>query len=176
MRQIGGLGSVGASGWCQRHASEIRGLSATDRCLDLVNIAFEVAQKHACADDSSVSCGLFVDVSQSTDRAPWSQNGLRALTTGCEVFAFSLKRTLHPVEHLSVMGFQPPIKTDGLSVSQIRDLAGEGMAMPSIAMALISVLTSLSGKEKVRRIVSLFARNSFPELCFQKVSWKSVLV
>ena len=43
IREAHGLGEVGSSGWFQRHAKHVRGFSATDRTVDLLNIAFEVA-------------------------------------------------------------------------------------------------------------------------------------
>ena len=72
------------------------------------------------------------------------ESSWRALTTSSEVFAFDLLRGLHPIEHLRVLGWQNP-NINGLSARQIRDLAGEAMAIPSVTLAVMCLLTSLPG-------------------------------
>eukprot|EP00971_Amphidinium_carterae_P161361 3199731-Amphidinium_carterae.1 len=137
--------SEGRSKWTERNLSAIRGIDADDaRALDVIDLCFQVGRATGRS-EVEINQNAIVDVSQDGERQAWSFNGvIRSLTTSSETFIFKEARTMQPVEHLLALGFANPVVT-GLSASKIRDLAGEAMPLPPIAICAMALLTSLPG-------------------------------
>ena len=77
--------------------------------------------------------GSFVDISQSHGRRPFNMPGAAAhtLTTGSQLYSFEHRRVLEPAEHLALQGYP-----DGFSASKLRAIAGEGIALPCLALVI----------------------------------------
>ena len=121
----------------------LKGLSRTDRVLDLIDVGFAWFSSKEGATDS-----IYIDVSQDVGHKPWSRGFVRSLTTSSEVYDGDSDRILLPQEHLALLGFGA-VTLGELSHRQIRDLAGESMSPPCVGLVLLSmaeVLLSLDNK------------------------------
>eukprot|EP00971_Amphidinium_carterae_P352208 6492482-Amphidinium_carterae.2 len=125
------------NGWWQQHSHECRGLVATARQQALINAA--VAERNSLA----LASDVYVDVSQSLSRRPWSET-LRAMTTSTDLFSIKRKRAIVAVETLQLLGFPKPSQC---SPSVLRDLLGECMAPPTVALATLAVLAELAEQQ-----------------------------
>eukprot|EP00971_Amphidinium_carterae_P305104 6062668-Amphidinium_carterae.3 len=132
--------------WTQQNAHKIRGLvGKKERVLDLLDIGYLIAKKNMPdANDADVAKDLYCDISQSAERRPFSQGELRTLTTSSELFSYGQARLLLPCEHLLALGFGK-VDLRNISGSAQKSLAGGAFALPTMAMALSSVVTSLPG-------------------------------
>eukprot|EP00971_Amphidinium_carterae_P231732 4599076-Amphidinium_carterae.2 len=115
------------------------------RVLDVINLAWQVTVKKIGADVLN-PFKLFVDVSQSGHHKPWVYGKLRSITTSSVIFNFGAKRCLLPEETFAILGF------DGVDCSTLsgwvkKDLVGECMALPSIAMCLSALCSALQPNE-----------------------------
>ena len=85
----------------------------------------------------------FIDVSQAAARKAWS-TGVRALVTGSSIFCVPLQRLLSPSEHLELLGwYGPDVSTDAFGPCVLKNLAGEGMSVPSVTLVTICGLLAL---------------------------------
>ena len=94
------------------------------------------------ADKALTSPAVILDTSQSIMRKPWSRH-VRSICSGSCLYMFAEDRCPIPVEHLRLLGWIRELQTRSLSSAQIRDLAGESMACPSVAVATACLLLSL---------------------------------
>ena len=111
-----------------------------ERTRDLVDLAF--------ASQPSVhglkSPHFFVDLSQGAERAPWSTH-VRSIVQHSLIYSYKADRTLCPEEMLRLLGFDDhrlQFKI-GLSAGQLRSMAGQAMAVPSIGLVLVAVCRAL---------------------------------
>ena len=83
------------------------------------------------------------EISQSAGRRPWTSAGgvLRCLSTSSTLFSFSKRRTSTGLEHLGLLGFVG-VNSNGLTQSQLRNLAGEAMSLPQIALVEAALLAA----------------------------------
>ena len=98
-----------------------------------------------CCEKENGSAGLFVDVSQSASRRPWSR-GLRSIMCSSSFYSFEKDRELISREHFLALGW-PAAKLDhfppALSEAQLKGLAGEATSLPCVTLVMLSVLTQL---------------------------------
>ena len=110
-----------------------------ERTRDFVNVAYGVLQK-TCPDEAAVMAHT-LDVSQCISRRPWSAQ-LRNLTTSSQLFNMAQDRLLTPHEHFRVLGLER-VSLSGLTPHQAKELAGQAMAAPCIAVPLHCVIATL---------------------------------
>eukprot|EP00971_Amphidinium_carterae_P339074 6476680-Amphidinium_carterae.4 len=132
--------------WTQMNAHNVRSLvGKKERVMDLLDIGYLIAKKNAPdASDEDLCKDLFCDISQSADRRPFSQGELRTLTTSSELFSYGQARLLLPCEHLLALGFDK-LELKNISATAVKSMAGGAFALPTMAMALSSVVMSLPG-------------------------------
>eukprot|EP00971_Amphidinium_carterae_P315173 6264523-Amphidinium_carterae.1 len=141
--------------WKSRHADMLRKASVTDwtsdmfdrfdytgfnttRQQDLIRTVFLILEQEHGREQAKT---YFVDVSQDIRRKKWSQS-CTTITTSTSLFSYAVGRKVAPQELLQLLGFCN-IKLENLSGNEIKSLAGEAMAMPSIALAVHSVVACL---------------------------------
>ena len=129
------LEAVGVPDIVAPFRGELGGLS-TARTADLVQTVWKILSHTTDCPQSYV-----VDVSQCISRKAWSKDQLRSMTTSSYYYHFGKGRCLVPREYMRALGF-PPVNTEGLEPGAIRNLAGEAMAPPAIALALLSVIAA----------------------------------
>eukprot|EP00971_Amphidinium_carterae_P348147 6490349-Amphidinium_carterae.2 len=161
--KVRGGGPIGAStAWKNKHA-EVRkkekcegipcwagtdtlqwpGLE-TQRVKDVINLAWQVNVKKLGADLIN-PFKLYVDVSQSGHHRPWVYGKLRSVTTSSVIFNFGARRCLLPEEVFAILGFDEA-KFGTLSSFAKKDLVGECMALPCVAMCLAALCSVLPYK------------------------------
>ena len=117
------------------------------RILDSIDIGFE----YACRGDESQAADFVLDTSQQVERCPWKGRGkgFKTLTQSSELFIYAKDRLAHPIEHLNVLGFLThPDSSFELDMScvtdhQIRSMAGEAMAMPTLSVVMLSLIYAM---------------------------------
>ena len=143
------MGIENTASWTAKQSpSMLEGLHQRQRALEVVDMAVAVtALQHPHESPDEINARLFVDVSQSASRKPWSSDAvLRTLTGSSRIFSPRYGRVLLPHEHLAVLGFPRVIEaTESLTASEVRDLAGDAMSVPSITMIVIALMTSIPG-------------------------------
>ena len=124
---------VPANSYVCRHS--IQGLASSERVAELLDIVREVQGADAPH--------TIVDVSQCLSRKPYSTSATTVTRTS-EFYSFSLHRMVTPVEHMVMLGFDvPSLRISHLAQSCIKDLSEDAMACPSIACALLALLSSV---------------------------------
>ena len=132
------------SPWTSRAEFRGAGMRLNDRKKDLLDVVvadrmYRSKKLHQGLDSKQIAelmKDVWLDVSQSHSRKVTSTAPRRTLTTSSEVYAFGRDRVLLPTEHLALQGhFAPTLKLP-LTARQVRSLAGEGMALPSIGSVL----------------------------------------
>ena len=111
------------------------------RGRDVVNLSYAMLLKNGVAPHMVGS--YLVDISQSLNRKAFGQK-VRNLTTSSSLFCFAKDRLLSAQEHFSVLGM-PTVNLSEVSDHQARELAGQAMAAPCIALPLLIVALSLPG-------------------------------
>lgn len=128
-QKIKGEGSLGLLGLGEKPPK--RTLDLIDCCVLQVCKKARKAVHHA--DD--LLKNHMVDVSQNHDRRPLSSPpAARALTTSSKLYIFDQKRLLTPEEHLLLQGYNETavVRPKGVSGSDLRRMAGEGIALPCL--------------------------------------------
>ena len=124
------------------------------RVLDLIDCTAVQVWKRAKVKDGAPVRGaartaalkdVLLDVSQNQVRRPFSneQQVARCLTSGSKVYSFQLDRCLLGVENFLLQGY-PAITVipDGCSDSDARSMAGEAIALPSLATLVWAVFVA----------------------------------
>ena len=142
-----------ATPWSSSHA--LTGLPHTERVEDLVNLIY--ARHHAKhfaeygpSPQAFIPCSLIIDVSQDARRHSFVTSSVRSMVSGSIFYNFCLQRALCPWEHLQLLGWNRKELDKvwgqkGFSLSAVRDLAGESMACPCIALVTHALLMSMGG-------------------------------
>ena len=135
-----------SSRWMEKRGSGYN-FRASQRVLDMINLAWDVEySRNRTMSMEELEQRLMIDISQSAHRIPWSTK-LRSITTSTALYSYRLKRVLHPLELLSLLGF--PLQKISLkaereiSPKQIQDLAGEAMALPCAGLIAQALALSL---------------------------------
>lgn len=142
----------GFTPWTSNPAFKGVGLPSSKRAFDLVDCAWVQACKRQKIEvgkatgnvtqlgkKAGVHKDLFVDVSQNHVRRPMSDASgfLRTLTTSTTLYSYEADRTVLPIEHLFLQGYEHqvsiPKSIAAGSGSEIRNLAGEAICLPCLA-------------------------------------------
>jgi hypothetical protein len=117
---------------------------------DILDTAWghRLKKEHAEASDagrqplshSELTQGFFADVSQSITRRAWGVEPLRTLTQSTVLYSFQHDAIVRPEHHFRFQGWGVGLNLSRLSPTQMRSLAGEGFALPSIGTALWSAV------------------------------------
>eukprot|EP00971_Amphidinium_carterae_P346374 6487784-Amphidinium_carterae.4 len=135
----------GEPSWTSLHGAQCRGLAGKQREKDLIDVAVAMAQKSSRSEVGAGEVDMIVDISQSLHRTPWvfiDKKTMTSLTTSSTLWWRGGGRVLQPVEHFALMGWGK-VKTSELSQSALRDLSGESMPLPMMAVAILSLLFSV---------------------------------
>eukprot|EP00971_Amphidinium_carterae_P342084 6481258-Amphidinium_carterae.1 len=122
--------------WCDTH--ELHGLPSTARVVDALNLTaslFKNENKDAGQEQ------VLIDFTQDMSRKPFQAGAFRTITRTTEFYSFSRDRVVLPAEHLCVLGWCN-VKLEELSPGEVKDLAGDGMALPVIGLVVLSMLCS----------------------------------
>ena len=131
--------------WTSHGSFKGGGLSQTKRNLEMLDLGFiqachsaKCGYSVAAAKRQGLLDGLVVDVSQNPCRAPWTtQSGhAHTLTTSTLLYSYQMDRMLQPREYLLLQGYQESVSLEGLKAESIKDMAGEGIALPCLATIL----------------------------------------
>ncbi|CAE8638766.1 unnamed protein product [Polarella glacialis] len=122
------------------------GLRKTHRVRDLLDciVAEKTAnlQKKTPAAIRAAMSGMYADTSQSHSRRTFTnKTGItNCLTTSSELYSFDRDAIVLPVEHLLLHGHhKSTVIPNGMSQADIKELAGEGMALPCLAVIIWSI-------------------------------------
>ncbi len=122
--------------------ASLRGLGATIRQRSVLEASLiDFCLRHGLSDTEEAKQGLVYDVSQN----PGFTKATKILPTICcgsLIYDFEMDRLLVPLELMRIMGWScdPTISTSDLRAGQLQELVGNLMALPSLAVALWSVL------------------------------------
>ena len=126
-------------------------LQAGTREADLVKIAVasecQSGSTESTPSTDSIPSNIFIDVSQSVSRKPWAnitKRSLPSITTSTVFYWVNGQRTVLPLEHFLLLGWTKPPKVAELRSSHLKDLSGEAMPLPCIAVVIISLMHNLS--------------------------------
>jgi len=137
-----------AAPWTARPGTQLRGLRAQPRVLDLLDIRW-MSRCVECGvgfkpedDDGHIREGFWVGTSQDVSRqSSLCYNGIRPSRTSHSVFySYRLDRVETAKESLMALGYGPSVQTRGLSSAHVRDLSGEAQALASAASVSCAVL------------------------------------
>ena len=145
-------------GWQANHAELWRALPSSQRHSDSAKWSFsrnlllvsgkreqDVIDYAWAIEEKNGHEGLFIDVSQSASRRPWSR-GLRSMVSSSSFYSYESDRQLVGAEHLLLLGWTESIVgrfPSTLTQARLKCLAGEAMSLPCVALVLVSVLTAL---------------------------------
>ena len=131
---------------------QMRGLSATERSKELLDLAFLQAcvdrgidPREAMTENAArvrAAAGLFCDVSQSIARKPWCVGLLKCYTTSTEIYSYERDAVIEPEEAFRLHGFEGTPTGHGCSRKEMQALIGNCMAAPCVAIALLSLLAA----------------------------------
>lgn len=134
--------------WTSRPEFKAKGIRLTPRTKDLIDccaIQFMKTNNVAAKDLPNAMKTMFLDLSQSLNRRAYTINGVnRCLTTSTCMYSFGRDRLVTPLETLYFQGFPKSLKMPlGVSQSDMKDMAGEGMTLPCLASVMWGVWNSI---------------------------------
>ena len=142
--------------WTATHS--LLGMGSSARVLDLVNVTYSryhanlVANHHAKTlgldEGECAACSLYLDVSQDARRSCFADSSVRSICGGSTFYSYKEDRMICPAEHLCLLGWSRSAVESlpaSLTPAMLRDLAGESMACPCVALALSTLLLSMAG-------------------------------
>jgi hypothetical protein len=115
------------------------------REVENIEVAFSWACRRAgvspldASKRSEMAAGLFVDLSQNALRKPFG-HGLRRVTRNSTIYSFEHDRVVTAEEGFKMYGWSPRPRLDGFSERQAIDILGDSMALPTLAVAMYSLL------------------------------------
>ena len=129
-----------------RRVSECGSWRPSSRVLDLLDCAAMQclsSKKMRLTHLHAATAEVLVDVSQSHTRRPLSNpvTGVaHTLTTSSQLYSFKQERVLDGIEHLLLQGYPKDLRVpDSVSESDLRTMAGEGIALPCMSMVIWSL-------------------------------------
>ena len=129
---------------------KLTGLAKVPRVVEAVDIAYlryhaaEVAAGRANRSDSKLlACPWFLDTTQCISRKAHCDH-IRGMCSSSVFYSFALDRILTPKEHLLALGWgEGALNLTPVTQAQVRELAGESMSVPCIALLLHCVALQL---------------------------------
>jgi len=117
---------------------QLRGLPATKRQQDLLDIAFATrAARYPDKNERQLRANFWANASQSVQRKPWGDHPM-VLTTSSELYSFEADVVLSGASHLRLLGAPSNISHD-ISESRLRKLAGEAYSVPLMSIIFTAV-------------------------------------
>eukprot|EP00971_Amphidinium_carterae_P063639 1259393-Amphidinium_carterae.3 len=133
-----------------RAKKNLAGVSQAMRVQDAIDIHYQRYHKKQlqaglqASDNGLFPCDLITDVTQCVKRSACSSS-LRAMCSASSFYFYGADRMLLLEEHLGLLGWRySRIVLKNLKESQVRDLSGESMAPPCIAVILHCLSLTLS--------------------------------
>jgi hypothetical protein len=132
--------------WTSQKFFKGEGMAITPRCLDILDLV--TIQKCVGLKDKSPGSvrramdAVYCDTSQSHARHCFTNaSGINhTATTSTDIYSFGRDSVLTPFEVMLLHGHPSNMEVpSSLSVNDLRSLAGEGMALPSLASVLWSL-------------------------------------
>ena len=124
---------------------QLKGLPATERQKDIVDVGFMFKRNRLLAETgkvpstSGITRDLWCDPSQGIQRKPWSNHPC-CLTQATEMYSYEADAVLSGLGHLQLMGFPSDCApTDLHTESAYRRLAGEVYSVPIMSLILTSI-------------------------------------
>ena len=138
----------GARPWTSSAEFQGIGVKHTARCLEIIDLValqtmvwspYRDPVKKGQRDRVWMKNQLnkvLVDLSQNPVRRCFTKNGKTpCLTTSSMIYSFSRDSALLPLEHMLLQGHRRTISIpDQMSGKQLKELAGEGMSLPCLAL------------------------------------------
>ena len=129
-----------------RFEMRVRGLNPTNRITGILNLVVAEKSKHirkkTKATIQKALSDTIVDISQNPCRRSYStSDGIaHTICTSSSLVHLGLGRMLHPKELLWMQGHNPKstLFPEGMALTDIKKLAGEGMALPCVAVCIWS--------------------------------------
>ena len=119
------------------------GLPDTERVKGMLDAAaFGCCEKNMSEETIAQNLrGILVNFSQNPGRRPVSSSSGNAqtLTTSSQLYSFERDRVLLGLEHLRMQGWPDVQVPEDMSDQQLKELAGEGMALPCIGSILFAL-------------------------------------
>lgn len=110
----------------------LEGVPGTPRIFELLTISWGSRKRRQVP--------WFTDLSQCVSRQAWSEKGL-CLTTSSMVYCHTQDRVLKPIDKLATLGM--PVADvqipEELSSSQLHEMCGEAMCLPSVGSILLAL-------------------------------------
>ena len=121
--------------------NDLKGIRKNNRVVEAINIAWGVTlKKRGLKGAEAMKSNLLIDLSQNIHKLPFMvAESNKALNTSTTLFFYGRSGAVLPKEHLMLQGWPQSVKTDGLRVSDILELSGEGWFIPS-AQAVFSAI------------------------------------
>ena len=132
----------------------LTGLPPSLRIRDVVNVTYQRFHKktlelkeQGLAQDVRLTehglftpCDLVLDVSQDVKRHASTMKSIRSMCSGSMCYHYSQDRMILPTEHMAILGWQHDraeaiVSSAKLTAAAVRDLSGESMASPCVALA-----------------------------------------
>ena len=135
LREQWGLTDVRGA-WSARH--DLKGVSPSSRVVDCIDLCWQYHQKKG-----EVPPTLLTDVSQDVERKPWSGGTFPTLTTSSEIYCYAQDRMVLGLEHAAALGFDLSTFKAPVPNSTLKELTGDGMACPAVALIAASCLVAL---------------------------------
>ena len=129
----------------------LRGVPNNDRVTDCIDAVYSLYHKSIVSSLPAEqamkvqTCPYILDVSQTLTRKPFCDH-IRSMCANSTYYVYGLQRAITPAEHLGLLGWPHDLNLAHLSHSQIRDLCGESMAMPCIALCACVLILSMQDK------------------------------
>lgn len=136
--------TLGSKAWSSKSGKHLAGCPSA-RARDCINVGYAFHTKRATStrEAEAMAEDLLCDVSQNVDRKPWACK-FGTFTTSCEYYSYGLDRMIFEEEKFALLGFDVrKLNLHGISAGSLRDVAGEAMAVPCVAMVIYSILLNV---------------------------------
>ena len=126
--------ALGDSAWRRAHQKFPDDAGIEEVAVEMLPGVANEREQHlvACVRATNPGPSLIIDASQSLLRKAFGQVW-PTLTTSSSLYGVSEARAVLPREHFFILGFPRSTSFQGLSSSQVRNLAGEAIAPPAAA-------------------------------------------
>ena len=105
------------------------------RCRDVIDVAWAWHIRRNGASGPPSPVGFFANVSQEVSRKDWGS--APSLCRGTWAYSFEGDFLFTGPDHLASLGFSSSVAyASGITDSELRDLAGEGFALPCVIAVL----------------------------------------
>ena len=128
--------------WTGRANVKLRGVRASERQRDLLDVCFEVLRRRNGNGNkplSEVIANSWCNVSQSVERMPVYSGSIPTLTRNTELYSFEHDTVLSGESHLRLLGWPQHFCSGDFSQGELRNLAGDSVSVPVFALLLAAM-------------------------------------